>query len=382
MQDRAFDVVLYGASGFTGRQTVRYFAEHAPAGLRWAVAGRSRERLEALGAGVPVLVADAGRRSETDALARQTRVLLTTAGPFAVFGDDLVASCVEAGTHYVDITGEVAWVRGLVDRHHGKARAEGTKIIPFCGFDSVPADMGVHVLRAALGEGFCEARGYFQAGGGGPNGGTIASAISSYSSGDAERGRDLFLLSPGVARAVAEGERDPVRARFDAEVGAWVAPFPMSLIDTRVVRRSAQLLGQELRYQEYLLMGGAWTARAAAAGTAMFYGAMGSGFWRRVAGKVFRAGEGPTEAKMDGGWFRCRMLGWTEHGRRAEVVLSDVGDPANRVTVKCVCESALALACDEARLPNAAGVVTPSVGLGDVLVDRLRGAGMRIEVAG
>jgi short subunit dehydrogenase-like uncharacterized protein len=186
--EREFDVTLYGATGFTGRQTVDYFSRHAPPGLRWAVAGRNREKLEALQSGVPAVAADSADRVAIGALTARTRVLLSTAGPFILYSDGIVEACVEAQTHYVDITGEVAWVRSLIDRHHGKAAAEGTRIVPFCGFDSVPADLGVSLLAEQLGPGMIEAKGYFQVRGGGPNGGTIASAHQTYSSGDADRG--------------------------------------------------------------------------------------------------------------------------------------------------------------------------------------------------
>ena len=153
-QPRRFDVVLYGATGFVGRQTVAYFSEHA-GGLKWALAGRSRKRLEALAVGLGledagILVADAEDDAALAALAAQTRVLLSTAGPFALYGSALVAACVAQRTHYVDITGETPWVRGLIDRHHVKAARDGTRIIPCCGFDSVPSDLGAWLVAQAL----------------------------------------------------------------------------------------------------------------------------------------------------------------------------------------------------------------------------------------
>jgi short subunit dehydrogenase-like uncharacterized protein len=149
MEEREFDVVLYGATGFTGQQTFRHFSQHAPEGLRWAIAGRNRQKLAALRATVPVLVADSTNECQIANLVSRTRVLLNTAGPFALYGDAIVAACVNSATHYVDITGETAWVRSLIERHHETAAKQGTRIIPFCGFDSVPADLGVGLLLKA-----------------------------------------------------------------------------------------------------------------------------------------------------------------------------------------------------------------------------------------
>ncbi len=384
MEQREFDVILYGATGFTGQQTVRYFARYAPIGVRWAIAGRSQKRLEALGAEVPALVADATDSRAAMELASRTRVLLTTAGPFELYGDRLVEACVRTRTDYVDITGEVAWVRSLIDRFHAEAERNGTRIVPFCGFDSVPADLGVSLLVKQLGSGIAVAKSYFQVKGGRPNGGTIASAHRTYSSGADRVGRDPFLLSPGVERDARPIEADPRRALYDKEAGGWVAPFPMSIIDTRVVRRSCSLIGVDVAYQEYVLLKGVlgpvW-ATGASLGTALFYRALETPLFRDLARRTMQAGSGPSEAAMDGGYFRCRVWGRTGQGETAEVVLAGEGDPANRITVKCVCESALALACNVDQLPDRAGVLTPSVGIGGALVGRLRERGISIAVS-
>lgn len=218
--ERDFDVILYGATGFTGRQTVEYFARHAPHGLRWAIAGRNRQKLEALQSSAPIITADARNREQVYDLVSCTRVLLTTAGPFALYGDELVAGCVKAGTHYVDITGETAWVRSLIDRHHQTASRQGTRIIPSCGFDSVPADLGVSLLVERLGDSKIEAKAYFEMKGGCPNGGTVASGIQAYESGAAKRMRDRFLLSPGMNRPLHPIEEDPASARASIEMWA------------------------------------------------------------------------------------------------------------------------------------------------------------------
>jgi short subunit dehydrogenase-like uncharacterized protein len=375
---RDFDVTLYGATGFTGRQTVAYFRKFAPPGLRWAIAGRNQAKLEALKAQVPVLVADAGDQSALDVLAARTRVILTTAGPFALYGTGLVDACVRFGTHYVDITGETNWARVLIDCYHEKAAADGTRIIPFCGFDSIPSDLGAMLIANALGPDTHEVKAFFQMRGG-LNGGTLASILNMYESGADTAVRDLFLLSPTVTRAPSELEQDPVGAIHDADLNTWTAPFVMSRINTRVVRRSCAILGVDFAYQEYMKLGGHFAAVVAATGGALFERSMRFAPVRGLLHTIGPApGAGPSEETMDNGWFRCDLFGKTSGGHTAQAVISDKGDPGNRVTVKCLCESALALALDQ--FPDRAGVLTPATGIGDALVNRLRARGMTLSV--
>ncbi len=379
MHSREFDIILYGATGFTGRQAVRYFQQHAPPGIRWAIAGRNRQKLELLHADVPLVVCDSTSRPQADSLVSRTHILLSTAGPFELYSDRLVEACVNRRTHYVDITGEIAWVRSLIDRFHAQAEQNGTRIIPLCGFDSVPSDLGVYLLSKKLGPSLTVAKAYFQVRGGRPNGGTVASAHHTYSSKANQVGEDLFLLNPGPHRSPQSLEQDPSRASYDHDVNAWIAPFPMSIIDSRVVRRSCALRGLDVAYQEFFIFEGAlapaW-ATLAAAGTRLFYSLLQSTFTRNRLQTFLKAGSGPSEKSMDKGLFSCRVWGRTQDGRTAEVTLSGKGDPANRVTVLCVCESALALAANSEELPERAGVLTPSTGIGDALVTRLLSRGI------
>jgi len=397
---RPYDVILYGATGFVGRQTARYFAEHAP-GLRWAVAGRSAARLEALraefiAAAPGVVVADAADAEALDALAVQARVVLSTAGPFARFGSELVAACVRHGTHYVDITGETPWIRQMIDRHHAAAAKAGTRIVPGCGFDSVPSDLGAWLVARALwqqhGERCASVKACFSIRGG-LNGGTAASMLNALDDGVQGQFDDPFLLNPaGTAPADAASHCDPAGALRDADFG-WLAPFMMGPINTRVVRRSAALLADSgpyapaFRYQEYARMGrgaaGALTATTVAVGMAAGRSALGFTPLRRLAARFLPApGEGPSERAMAGGSFRCELIGVGERGSVQRGRIAGRGDPGNRATTVFVCESALALALDTKRLPGGArrgGVLTPCVAFGEVLAKRLRAAGMDIE---
>lgn len=398
------DVVLYGATGFVGRQTAAYFAARAPTGLRWAVAGRSRDKLEQLrmALGVPdlaLIVADAADAKALDVLAAQASVVLSTAGPFARYGSELVAACVRHGTHYVDITGETPWVRRMIDRHHDEAAAGGTRIVPGCGFDSVPSDLGAWMVARALredhGERCMRIKACFSMRGG-LNGGTAASMFDMLDSGDQSRFDDPFLLNPpGTAPDDVTPHRDPTGALHDSDFDAWLAPFVMGAINSRVVRRSAALLARrgspyarDLRYQEYLRVGRGPAAAVAAASIAMGMaagrGALAVAPLRRWAQRLLvpLPGQGPSERTMNAGSFRCDLIGFGDRGGVVRGRIAGRGDPGNRATTVFVCESALALALDFERLPGAprlGGVLTPSTALGAVLAGRLRRAGMTIE---
>lgn len=401
-ESRKYDVVLYGASGFVGRQTVAYFARHPQVkalGLKWAIAGRSADKLEAVrkDCGAPeagVLVAEAHDSKAMDALAHSAAVVLSTAGPFALYGSELVAACVRHGTHYVDITGETPWVKGLIDRHHAEAQRKGARIIPFCGFDSIPSDLSAHLANAAMRERFGEACTAVKVAfsiRGGFNGGTLASLFNMLASGQSDAMADPFLLNPeGTRPANAAAHADPLGPRHDADFSAWLGPFMMSTINTRVVRRSAALLGyaEGYAYQEYLRLGrgpaAALAATSLSVGSFTSQAALRLGPVRRLAQRLAPPpGAGPSEASMDGGSFRAQWVGRSASGNMVRGVIADQGDPGNRATTKMLCESALALALQLDELPGGrkhGGLLTPASGLGDVLVQRLRLAGMTLQV--
>ncbi len=409
-----YDVVLYGATGFVGKQTVAYFAALdqvvAPGGkpLRWALAGRSADKLEAVksacgpGAkGAGIVVADAQDADALDALARDCRVVLSTAGPFALYGSELVAACVKHGTHYVDITGETPWVHDMIQLHHAAAAKSGTRIIPFCGFDSVPSDLGTWLVVQTMQEKYgepCESVKACFSLRGGVNGGTLASMFNFMGSSQAKMLADPFLLNPPskVARP-ASGHTDPVTPVYDLDFKSWVGPFFMGPINTRVVRRSAALAtpargkpkgyAKDFRYQEYMRFGASPLAGAAAAvfsaGMLASQMSMKLSPMRKLASRLAPGpGTGPSEAAMDGGSFRCELVGKSAAGQVVRARVADSGDPGNRATTKMVCESALALALQLDELPGgptAGGVLTPATGLGKVLLARLRAAGMTLE---
>ncbi len=390
----SYDVVIYGATGFTGSQAAEYFDDHVGGALRWAIAGRNASKLNDLRADLrtkpDVIVADAQDDTAVDAMVARARVILTTAGPFARYGEAIVRSCAARGVDYVDITGETPWVRRMIDRYEPKALASGAKIVPFCGFDSVPSDLGVYLLvehfRAA-GKGTRSVRA-FQRAQGGINGGTIASMTNMLASADRNVFDDPLLLNPDGHRTSDEAlaNRDPVAPEFDPDLQRWVAPFFMAPINTRVVRRSHALAserqapyGNRFRYQEFWDLGpstGYAVNALAAFGMGFFQSIMRMpGVGRAVAAIAPAPGDGPSEETMDSGYYQCRLVGTADDGTKAWALIAGRGDPGNRATVKFACESALALATQRDQLPDGAGFLTPASAFGNVLIERLRNAG-------
>jgi len=400
---REFDLIVYGATGFTGRQAAAYVAAHAPHGLKWAIAGRSGARLEAvrkaLECPVQVLVADAQDAVKIDALARRARVVLTTVGPYARFGTALFAACAAAGTHYVDITGETPWVRRMIDVHQATAQASGAVMVPMCGFDSVPSDLGawmmVDWIRRHWHTGTRSVRTGFKLNGG-VNGGTLASAMNMGENPQQQRQMARpFLLDPDpevvVARAGAR-HADPLGPWFDADMGAsgmWLSPFIMGAVNSRVVRRSAAIhaaagmpYGADFAYQEGLRVKSRWQGRMMTVGLAGAAVALSTGAGRALVRRFAPApGEGPTDAQMDGGFFSTELVAEAEDGRKLRGRVKAQGDAGNRNTVKMLCESAFAMCVDRERLPvDGGGVHTPATAFGGVLLARLRAAGMEWTV--
>ena len=394
-----FDLVLYGATGFTGGQAARYVAAHAPADLRWAIAGRSRDKLDALASEIDptgVVVADSGRPTTVDALARGARVVLTTAGPFAKYGTPVVEACARHGRDYVDITGETPWVREMIDRFHRQATEAHARIVPFCGFDSIPSDLGTLLAVEALrerGTATRQVRAAFKIKGG-LNGGTLDSALTMAERGEQSKIANVLLLNPRDHQSDDERKRSPdfKGVAHDGDLDAWLTPFFMAAINTRVVRRSNALCdrwgqgyGPEFSYNEAIETSRRTSAYATAAISAAFTSLTNRSWARTLMRRYGPApGQGPSEKSMDSGVCRVRLVGEGEDGSKVLVTLRAPGDPGNRVTVPLVCESALMLATtDRAALPGGAdrgGLLTPATALGTGLFDRLRQADFETRV--
>ncbi|MEZ4365196.1 MAG: saccharopine dehydrogenase NADP-binding domain-containing protein [Kofleriaceae bacterium] len=397
MPTREFDVVLFGATGFTGRLVAAYLAG-ARADLRWAVAGRRADALAELAAGLTgatpqVITADANDADALAALARRTRVVASTAGPFARLGGPLVAACVGAGTHYADLTGEVTWVAQMIEAHHAAALASGARIVHCCGFDSIPSDLGAQlVIDAAHARHGAPPRRVVARFGkmrGGVSGGTVASALAMVEAAVADRSvrrvmADPYALTPGWRG----DDRDVHRPGWDAVAGTFTAPFVMAGINSRVVRRSRLLLDDVDRarfaYDEQLQLprsvGGAVAAVAVAAGLAALPVIAATSIGRRaLAARAPAPGTGPSpEAQARGRFVVDLRAELDDADPVTATVRCDDADPGYAATARMLGESALCLAFDELASPG--GVTTPAAAMGPALRARLDRAGVRFEL--
>ncbi|MEW2142639.1 saccharopine dehydrogenase NADP-binding domain-containing protein [Micromonospora vinacea] len=385
--ERTYDVVLFGATGFTGGLTAEYLARHAPAELRWALAGRNPQRLAAVRdrlaaidsnlADLPLLTADVTDADSLRAVAESARVVASTVGPYIHHGEPLVAACARAGTDYLDITGEPEFVDLMYVRHHAEATGTGARLVHACGFDSVPHDLGawftVKQLPADVPitvDGYVRAGGRFSAG-------TYHSALTAFSrTGQASKAaRDRRAVEPRPTdrqvRAV------PGRLARSAELGIWTVPLPT--IDPQVVRRSAAArpeYGPDFRYRHFAAVKRLPTVLAGAAGLGALIGLVKLPPSRRWLLGRLSSGQGPTAQQRASSWFRVRFVG-TGGGQRVVTEVSG-GDPGYDETAKMLAESALCLALDE--LPPTAGQLTPVAAMGDALFDRLVRAGLTFRV--
>jgi short subunit dehydrogenase-like uncharacterized protein len=395
MNEREFDVVVWGASGFTGRLV----AEHLLAGygidgpLRWALAGRSQSRLVEVRRGLgaeaaelPLILADAEDEVSLDAMVKRTRVVCTTVGPYALYGSALVAACVAQGTHYCDLTGEVPWMRRMIDAHDQRARETGARIVHTCGFDSIPSDLGVWFLEREMqqrfGSGADRVKFRVRDARGGFSGGTIASMLNMQD--EAVRDPDVRAVLADPYGLNPDGERrgldGPERTlpEYDADFDAWVSPFVMGAINTRVVRRSNALLGyrygREFRYDEAMLLPfGVWgfpLAAMVSTGTAAAGAVTSVAALRRALSRLLpQPGQGPSRQARESGYFRIELLGKSGAGAALRVAVRGDRDPGYGATSRMLGEAAVCLAKDPLASPG--GVLTPSVAMGDALLERL-----------
>lgn len=395
---KTFDIVIHGASGFTGRLVAEYLATHWPnggnaRGIRWAMSGRSAERLAAARddvgapADTPLLIADGDDAASLQRLVANTRVVLSTVGPYQLYGSGLVAACAAAGVDYVDLCGEPAWMRRMIDAHEAAAQASGARIVFSCGFDSVPFDLGVFELqrefRARFGHAAPRVRCRVQSMKGRFSGGTAASLKATLAAAAAdpqvvEWMRSPFALTPGFEGPAQPPGHKPMVDEALGLVGGepvWVAPFVMAAINTKNVHRSNRLLahayGRDFVYDEMLVTGP---------------GARGEQLARHVAADRSLAsddgpkpGEGPSKAERDSGFYELRFIGEDGQGHRLSCTVRGDRDPGYGSTRGMVAESALCLLRDVPSLPG--GIWTPAAAFGSRLVERLQArAGLRFEI--
>ena len=412
-ETREYDIVLYGATGFVGKLTAEYLAR-AGGGARIALAGRSTDRLlairETLGPSAqswPVLEADASSPSTLDAMAAQTRVVVTTVGPYTRYGLPLVAACAAAGTDYADLTGEPPFVRDSIDLYHKQALDTGARIVHACGFDSIPSDLTVYALyRRAREDGAGELVGtdfVVRKFSGGFSGGTLASMVEVLDSvsRDADVRRqfaDPYTLSPDRGAEPELGAQPDLRWRRGRQIapeltGLWTAGFIMAPANTRIVRRSNALqdwaYGRRFRYSEHMSVGSSAVAPVASGvvnGIGNAVSGLGSRYFRllprRLVQRVLpKPGTGPSEAVRERGFYKAETYTTTTSGTRYVATIAQRGDPGYKATAVLLGESGLALAIDRDELSELRGVLTPAAAMGDALLARLSSVGVSVETA-
>jgi short subunit dehydrogenase-like uncharacterized protein len=410
--ERRYDLVLHGATGFTGRLVAEHLAARLHArsaapgarALRWALSGRTRSRLEAVRHALPpspaggepdLLVADAADPDSLDRLARSTRLVISTVGPYALHGSDLVAAVVRAGTDYLDLSGEPAWMASQIETHEEGARRSGARIVFSCGFDSVPFDLGVLFAQQEglrhLGAPVTQVSGRLRGGKGGVSGGTVASLIESIDAARADPAVRKLMGNPFALTPGFRGARQPSssRTRRDPHTDGWLTPFIMSGINTKTVHRTQFLLGHPsggaFTYDEMQMTGAGFTgwlrARLLQSGIRALVTLLALHPTRKLlVGRILpRPGAGPDVAPGNRGRYDLLFIGTSESGARIRVSVGAEEDPGYQSTARMLGESALLLL----ETPSAGGIWTPGALLGTTLIERLTTHGkMRFEVEG
>jgi short subunit dehydrogenase-like uncharacterized protein len=407
-QDREFEIVVWGASGFTGKLTAEALLRQygVSDGLRWAIAGRNREKLEKVRAeltretgrdasSIPILVGDGDDAKFLDEMTRRCSVVCTTVGPYAKYGSKLVEACVNNGTNYCDLTGEVHWMQQMIEAHQDAAVRSGARIVFNCGFDCIPSDLGVFFLQREMrrrhGAPCSRVQLRVKGFSGGASGGTIASMLAMLDEAEKDPKVNLAMKEPyslnPKGQQTGPDSAEGLKPRYDSDFDQWTAPFVMAGINTKVVRRSNALLeyayGKSFRYDEAMLMGkgpaGFAKAVATSAGSAATMGAMSIGVLRRAAsGRLPQPGDGPSKEKRDAGYFDLLLRGTAEDGSVLRARVEGDRDPGYGSTSRMLAESAVCLAKDDLSVEG--GLWTPASAMGEALLARLPTAGVTFRI--
>jgi short subunit dehydrogenase-like uncharacterized protein len=389
-----FDIVVYGATGFTGQLVAEYLAAHyssknaGKADLKWAMAGRSLDKLasvrDAIGApaDTALIVADASDPVSLKDMIEQTRSVLSTVGPYQLYGSDLVAACAASGADYLDLCGEPVWMRQMIDAHHAAAQSTGARIVFSCGFDSLPFELGVFFVeetaKKVLGAPVSRVKGRVRNMKGTFSGGTAASIKATFAAAAKDLSLVALLKNPFVLTPGFEGPKQPPgnKPLFDQELDAWTAPFVMSTINTRNVHRSNLLMGfpygKEFIYDEMVLTGPGERGEANAKLVVAANSKMG-------ASDGPKPGEGPSKEERDTGLYDLLFVGIGEGGRQVRVAVRGDRDPGYGSTSKMIAECAICLLRDTPEVPG--GIWTPGAAMGNRLIKRLvDNAGLTFDV--
>jgi short subunit dehydrogenase-like uncharacterized protein len=385
-----FDIIVYGATGFTGQLVAEYLAARysGKSGLKWAMAGRNLDKLasvrDAIGApaDTALIQADASDPASLKAMIDQAGSVLSTVGPYQLYGSDLVAACAVSGTDYLDLCGEPVWMRQMIDAHEATAKSSGARIVFSCGFDSLPFELGVffcqETAKKTIGAPVSRVKGRVREMKGTFSGGTAASIKATFAAAAKDLSLVALLKNPFVLTPGFEGPKQPPgnKPLFDQDLDAWTAPFVMSTINTRSVHRSNMLMGfpygQDFVYDEMVLTGpgekGEANAKLVVAANATMGGAGGP-----------KPGEGPSKEEREAGRYDLLFVGLAPDGRQVRIAVRGDRDPGYGSTSKMIAECAICLLRDTPEIP--AGIWTPGAAMGNKLIRRLvDNAGLAFEV--
>ncbi|MEM1256733.1 MAG: saccharopine dehydrogenase NADP-binding domain-containing protein [Cyanobacteria bacterium P01_H01_bin.21] len=399
-----YNLVVFGATGFVGRILCQYLLDHVGVNgsVKWAIAGRSQAKLNdlvsALGANsLPQIIADVSDEASLQELCAQTQVVISTVGPYALYGEPLVKVCAETGTDYCDLTGEPQWIRRMIQRYSTTAEQSGARIVHCCGFDSIPSDLGVHYLQQQAKErfgGVCDRiKMRLIAAQGGFSGGTAASGINLAKEISADPALRQELDNPYSLCPSQLPEHPPIMVpvQYDQDFQGWVSPFVMAAINTRIVLRSNALqsypYGKQFQYDEAVLTGPNATGWLVAQGLGVSLVGVAAAVafsptrWLLENTIIPKSGEGPSQAAQEQGFYDLRFWGTTAEGQTIQVKVTGDRDPGYGSTAKILGQAGLCLAEDFPPSAKAGGFWTPASMFGDVLIERLvKAAGLTFEV--
>ena len=392
-QSKEFDIIIWGASGFTGKLVTLYLFDKygTTNNLKWAIGGRNLSKLEKIrdevaDKNIPIIVADSNNKVSLLKMAKRTKVICTTIGPYAKYGSNLVEACIESNIHYCDLAGEVQWMHKMINSHHEEAKNNGSKIVHACGFDSIPSDMGVYFIqkeaKAKRGTIAQEIKMRVAAISGGISGGTYASLSKVLE--DAQKNKKVYkvLTNPYSLNPIneqsGEDKSDLKRIVFDKASQSWIGPFIMASINTKVVRRSNALsrykYGKKFKYDEATIFGKGFSGRIKGILNTITFGLIISAKHGSLLKKSFdflfpNPGEGPSMKRIEKGFYNLRFYITLEDGSSAFAKVTGDMDPGYGSSSKMLAESAVCLAKD--KLSSNSGILTPSLAMGDHLLKRL-----------
>ena len=401
-KEREFDVVIWGSSGFTGSLVSEYiFKNYSKSkNLKWAIAGRNLNKLKQIrnkvaDDSVSILIADSNDESSIVSMVKKTKVICTTVGPYAKYGSKLVKACVDHGTHYCDLAGEVQWIRKMIDNHHADAISNSVKIVNCCGFDSIPSDMGVYFIQKEskkMNKSIKKIEMRVAGAKGGISGGTYESLSNVNKEALNDNNVLKTVINPYGLNPIGEQDGpdnyDLRKVIYDKTSQNWIGPFIMAAINTKIVRRSNALsgysYGKDFEYDEATLGGKGFKGRfksiLMSIPIAIVMLAKPESFLKKIVDKILpKAGEGPSKIDRENGYYNLRFYVTYKDGSKAIAKVTGDMDPGYGSTSKMLSESAICLAKDN--LDTISGVITPSTAMGDFLLDRLiKNSGLTFDI--